>query len=865
MGTVAAMVEKAASLGQPALALTDHGSVAGNIALYRECTKAGLAPFPGIEAYLVYDVNDEETRDNRWHLVLLALDRQGFVALNKLSSRSHQRDRFHRKPLIDFAEISRMHEARITKHLACLTGCYFGWIVQEHLRTDRDIDKTRRRLQQLRRWFPNLFVELQCHNVTHDDGLTDVVLNNDLLVAAAFEGIRPIVTADSHYCEPEHQQVHDLMKDICYFGDNDDNRFPGGPYDLAAADDVLGHFSRKNVEWLEEGFTALLDLHKLHLPALDNYRFRIPDIGDPDPQMTLDWKARYMLRESSRNVDEYNDRLDHELMVIEKKGMAAYFLIVADVCEWARQEGIFFEARGSANGSLVCYLLDITEVDPIQWNTSFDRFLSLDRSKPPDIDLDIESERRDDVVGYVRSRFPTMTQLGTYGHIGFTTSESDGDEDRGSVFVQYMAAMRRKDPNFNGKVHPDHRWALEELASMDVRKAPGAHASGFILPGDDLPVDEYLATMLIPSSGNTVTQAVMEDAEDCGYVKIDLLGQRSLTTIRHCVELLGRDPVDGLEWIPWDDRKTMTDLRRSRPAGGVFQFEGFTNAKGAKQLGVRNTMDAILVTALYRPAVMNSGTTERYLEARQNKKREYLHPIVDNALDDTWGVPVFQEQVIDVFRSVGMPVDVLNDLLKAIKASNDKTVTYAQGIFRKAHKVFLRCCRDSGIDTRTAGRIWRVVTDFSDYGFNRAHATAYGIRGYRSQYLKTHHPTEYMAGLLMAWSGRPKEKQYVQEAKRLGLTIARADINKSDMSWTIDTNGYLRRGLSSVHNVGTAAAEAIIDCRPEDGWSSMDDLVESVPARPVSGGKSWTKNGSLNGVLGALRDAGALKSLGVNP
>jgi DNA polymerase-3 subunit alpha len=866
MGTVEDLVAMAAKQGKPALALTDHGTMAGALRLYKHCKKHDLAAFPGSELYVVRDIDDKATRDIRYHLGMVALDFTGYKAMVKLSSASHRRDRFHRKPLVDLNDLAEFSDAGMAQHVAVTTGCYFGLVVQQ-MATYKSASKGEAMVKMLANWFPNLYVELQNHGVDHGDGTDDFQIAEMLWEIAQNLGLPVVVGQDAHYCEVHSQPVHDLMKDICYFGDGEDDRFPGGPYHLAGVEELKPFFADK---WdaIEEGHGDLLDKHRLSIPALDTYRFHVPEVSKaPMTELMKGVEAGAVLRGIPRTA-EYKERAKYERDVIDKMGMANYFLLFAEFTDWCRENGVIINARGSVNGSLITYLLGISEVDPILWDTDFDRFISLDRQKPPDIDMDVESGKRGLLLDHAKKKFPSMVQIGTYTRLGIT-EQDDGDgitEDKGSVFVQYMAAMRKKG-NFDGKVKPEHRDALNKLADMKVRRALGVHAAGIVLPTEDHRVEDYLATGLVASSNTTVTQAVMEDVEDAGFVKGDFLGVKMLETLSITQRNLGKDPNDW-SWIPWDDELACRTLR-SGYTTGIFQFNGFSTMMGGKEMGVRSTQDAILCLALYRPALMDNGQKDLYLHNRKYKSRSRqhrLHQFFDPILDVSLGVPIFQEQIMQMCKAIGMAYDDWNDLMKAVKASNDKIGQYAAATMARIKPNFMALCAGKGIPQEDADEAWGAVVGFTDYGFNKAHATSYGIMAYRSAYLKAHHPLEYMHALLTTWAGTKKEPKMVSEARRLGIAIVRADVNKSDFNWTIDrsrSKPTIRRGLLSIDGIGDTVAASIIDCRPVGGWTSMDDFIDTTPSRPVTGGKDWTKHGTLNGIMAKLRDAGALTSLGV--
>lgn len=863
-GTVKEMVAKVSKLGQPGLALTDHGVMAGAISLYREAKQADLFPFPGEEFYLVKNVDDPDEREKRYHLTLMALNQKGFEALIKLSSRSHQRDRFHRKPLIDLADLAAMHDEGVTDGIALTTGCFFGLFQQSLVHKGKDAAASV--AQMYSSWFPHTFIEFQHHNISDDDHDDSEIVRQCHEIAHDL-GLPMLVGQDSHYCSKGDKHAHDMMKEICYFGDADDYKFPGDSFHLASSTWIRRHYTDEQWSDALDGHERLLDLHDLILPELDNYSMRVPKMSPIPDRQLLNHVDAGLSKRGGALFDHYEKRKDYELEIIAKMKMSNYFLLVEDVVKWCRDQGIVVNTRGSANGSLVCYALGISEVDPLEWNTDFERFLSLERDKPPDIDLDVESSRRQDVIDYLASKYPSMVQIGTYSKLGLHT-EPDPDTgemvNKGSLLVQYMAAKRRQGLFLDEVPEEDHD-ALYALSDMSVRKAAGTHASAFTLPGDGLPIDKYLAKMLIASSNTTVTQAPMDDVESVGYLKLDILGLRSLATVSNCLDMVGMD----LEEIPWDDRKTCTLLRSGNKTAGVFQFEGGSTRRGAKEMKIKSTEDAIICMALYRPALMNGGQTEKYLANRESNTTEQISQVIDWITKDTFGIPVFQEQVLKIMQAAGLKFDEYNRVMKAVKASNDKIGEYALQTFEDTEPIFLKRACNKGMTIEEAREAWRVVCEFTDYGFNRAHAVSYGIMGYRSAYLKRHYPLEYMASLLMTWAGTDKEKMYVKEARRMKLPIIRPDVNRSDVLWTVDRSRKepaLRKGLLSIKSIGVAVANAIVTEREENGeYADMDDFVERLPGRPVSGGKAWKKDGvsGLNGAMRTLARAGALSSLGI--
>lgn len=858
MDSVKMMAARIEELAQPAFSLTDHGNMGGCVQGYKEAKKRGLAFFPGEEFYLVRDVTDDDTKGTRYHLGMLALDQVGYEALTKLSTLSWREDRFYYKPLIDLGDLAFLKDEGYSDHIAVTTGCYSSLVVQTLLNQGPDAAKGV--IQMLANWFPNTtYVELQDHGITWPDGKTDSVIAGVLKEFADDLGLPVVMGADSHYVLPEEQPVHDLMKDICYFGAGEDSHFSGGPYHLLSSDEAMRKF-RWCWDDIEAGHEDLLNRHSLTLPPLDNYKFQVPRMYKAaDDRLRL--LAEKGLADKGLEYVQYINRLDHELDVIKKMGMSNYFLLVREhITEWCRDRGIIVNTRGSANGSLVCYTIGITTVDPIKWNTNFERFLSLDRMKPPDIDVDVDFMGRQELIEHLRSVWPTITQIGTYQQIGF----KKGDDESGSVVVQYMAAMRKKQGSaFNGKIKPEHKDALFKLAETPCYRAMGTGAAGLIIPGDDHPIDKYLPLARIVSSGNKVTQFNKDDVEALGYLKVDILGLRALQTLNNTLVAIGRQPNEW-DWIPDDDPDACKLLREGK-AAGTFQYDGFTQGNGAKEMKVKTTLDVILGLALFRPALINGGQKDQYLANRgKSKKRQTrLHPIFDKVVADTAGVPLYQEQIMQMLQVLGMEFKEYNELMTAIKASNG-FIAGAAETFKRLMPLFYDLCEEKGLSDQDSDDAWHAVIGFTEYGFNRAHSTSYGLMAYWSAYLKAHYPLEFMASLLAVWSGdTDHEPMYVAEARRMGFSIIKADVNDSDVVWKVEPGrkNALRKGLVSVKGIGWEVAKCIVEKRGDAPYTSIQDFVDRNPARPVSGGSEWKKNGTLKGVCKTLYDANAFRSV----
>lgn len=676
-----------------------------------------------------------------------------------------------------------------------------------------------------------------------------------------------------------------LMKRMVYGGEEDE--FPGDSFHLASADWVAEHYEADVWDRVEEGCDWLLKQNEMTFPALDSFKAHVPQIvKNPEHEVQrLCEEALADYEPAQRRLATYSERLDYEMGIINELGMAGYFMVVRNYVEWCNDQGICIEARGSANGSLVCFLLGVTQVDPIKWKLLFDRFLSRDRIKPPDIDMDVEDVARERLMDYLANTFDTL-QIGNWSGLGIN------DDGSGSVLRTYQSFRARKAEaearergasteeikraksvvyatlnNMSDVTDPQDRKALVRLGGMDVYRSYGVHASGMLLSGSDQRINDYVPRMLVASSETEISQFDQEAVEQLGYLKLDVLGQATLTVMRICQELIGLDDPTDFTWIPENDSAACKILREGRTDNGIFHFEAPTKARGGRQMGIRSTKDAVLATGLFMPGAMNTGQTDLYLERRRDKdKRErvtYIHPAFEAALKDTYGAVVFQEQVINIMRGLGMSVDGINTFFKVVKSSGSGAVAANNKRLAEVRSEFDDLCREAGIAEDDIEKAWESTAGFVAYGFNRAHATGYGLRSYRCAYLKAHYPLEFMTALLQTHAGKEKEVLYVRETRRMGIRVRPPSVQATSPTWTMEAGRRtqaVRRPLVSIKGVGMKAAESIAANAP---YESLEDLIERTDSRLVSGGKSWAKDGTLNGVLAKLRDAGALIELGI--
>ena len=876
---IGALVTKAARLGQPAMGLTDHGNMSGSAQLYIAGKKNGVMTFPGLEGYLVEDTAFKAAQ--RYHVGLLARNLEGYRALIELTSASHTEKKFQRYPRFDFEDLAWLSENN-ADDVIVLSGCFFG-LVQQNL-VMKGQRESRAILEMYAQWFPHLFVEIQNHDIDHGNGVHDADICEELVEMADKIGLPVIATQDSHYLEKQEKEAHGVMKRMVFYREGaepSDNEFPGDSFHFSTTGWVKNRHTEDNWERTLDSCEAIANMYELEIPPLDNFKAHIPStVKNPIRKIKKLVYDQIDFLESenrlSKSFEKYEERVEHELSIISDLHMGGYFMLWVEFVEWCAKRKIAIEARGSANGSLVCYALGITSTDPLQWDLLFERFLSRDRKKPPDIDMDIEHARRGEAVAWLTKRFGAMP-ICTYSQLG-----SRDEDDKGSVLVSYNSYVRKQlgpeqfamtlGKGFDTiestrRYSPKDYKGLRLLSQHAANRSYGVHAAGLLLSGDDQKISDYIPTLWVASSKTRATQMTMDDVEEFGFIKLDILGQKTLTTMRRCQELMGRENPRDFSWIPFEDKETLQEIRRGNTVG-IFQFEGYTATKGARELGVKSVYDCILANALYRTACIDSGVKDQYIARRKFPERRrtirYPHPIFEKVLKSTYGCVLFQEQVLEIMRGLGLDYEGINTFFKIVKDSGKGATARNIGRADEVKKTWNALCEKNGI--KDPDEAWHYIEGYTSYGFNKNHATGYGIRSYRVAYLKVHHTLEYMSALLESWAGDPKETKYVQETRRKDIRVLSPDVNVSGASWSIDrARGAIRRGLVSIKGVGKAVAEAIETNAP---YESVEDMVDLIPARVLTGGKSAIKKGvvtpsELNGVLGKLRDAGALTSVGI--
>jgi DNA polymerase III subunit alpha len=848
---VADMVEHVKQMGQPALGLTDHGNMAGSVELYAACKKAGIKPFPGTELYTVFDKGDKKAK--RHHMCVVAYTTEGYQNLVNLSSLSAKN--FYHKPLIDLTDLAQLAEDGRLKGLAGTSGCFSGMAIQSIINDNSVAAEVI--LSSLGSWFDKFYVELQDHGNELAEGWTDRRISDALIEMADKLGLPCVITQDSHYINKEDRHDHESLKRLVSWGpDPDDGVFSGDGYHLADEQWIRDHHPEATVRRGLEGLGDLLGDHDLSIPELDNYHYNVPfTAADPEKELREHCERELQHRNLPR---KYQDLLQEELDVIEFARMAGYLLVIKEITDWCRKEDIFFQTRGSASGSLVCFLLGITQVDPIEWGLRYERFVSRDRTKPPDVDLDVEHVERARLIEWLGERF-NVAQIGTY------TTYSLGGEDKGSkgsLRVKYFARKRAMNAEIKSweEVPEEDKKNLYRLTEMKLISNTGVHPAGIVLTTTEEDINRLVPIMYAASSGTFTTQYHGKNMEKLGFLKVDILGVKTLTVLKKARKNLGKPDLD---WIPLNDRATFGQIRQGKTEG-VFQLEGPAATRGVRRLKPTKINDVIAAMAIFRPAALKTGATERFLDRKSGlEPMPDRHPILAKVTSKTQGIMIYQEQVIEILRDLGMDPEPLTEFLSAVKASNKET-SGAQKIIDESRPVIRQLCLDKGFSEDEFVALWHDIEGFGEYGFNQAHSTVYGLTAYKCAYLATNHPVEFFAALLNVAAGnQEKEPRYLRAARNHEVRVRPAHVNTSGLSYEVDKKrNCVRKGFLAIKGVGKKAADSIIEVRPEEGFNDLDQFCSLVNHRKVTGIKPYkTEKDTTVGTFGALYEARAFEGM----
>ena len=856
------LIARTKELGMKSIAITDHGTMYGVIDFYREAKKQGVKPLIGCEVYLA-PTSRHERREvagvRYYHLILLAENEIGYRNLVKLVSLGSI-EGFYYKPRID-KELLRRHHAG----LICLSACLLGEIPQAIL--NGQIKKAAALTQEYMEIFgkENFFLEIQKHDLPEEDAV-----NSALIKLAEEFGLGTVATNDLHYINRADSEIHDVLLCIQTNSTVDDPkrmRFNNDSYYLKSPEEMTALFKAwpeaiKNTARIAARCTVDFEFGELKLPF-----YPIPAPYADAQTYLAHLCEKNIVRRYDPVTAEAKDRLAYELSIIHRMGYDSYFLIVWDFIRYAKENGIAVgPGRGSAAGSIVAYILGITDIDPLKYALLFERFLNPERVSMPDIDVDFCYIRREEVIDYVKKRYGEdhVAQIVTFG----TMAARGAVRDVGRVLnilyddVDKVAKLIPQELNITLDKAlaetPGFRRAYEENDNVrhlvdTARKIEGlprhssTHAAGVVIAKE--PLTEYLPVQLI--DGTLITEYDKDHVEALGLLKMDFLGLKTLTIIGDTLVNIRKtrgETVD-LAHISLTDPLTAQMLTDGR-TGAVFQMESAGMTRLVKELKPKGFADLIPTVALYRPGPLGSGMVADFIAGRHGKKEiTYIHPALEPILKETFGVVLYQEQVMQIVRVLAGFSLGQADLLRRAMGKKKQEILLSQ------RENFLTGCRKNGVDEKLAGNIFDLLAHFADYGFNKSHSAAYALLAWQTAYLKAHYPQEFMAATLTGQGDSTKVAQYIELCRRMNIKILPPDINLSTADFGVDGQA-VRFGLAAVKNVGESAVNALIKERAANGsFKSLPDFCRRLDAR-------WFNKRALESLIksGAFDSLGAKRS-----
>ncbi|MDA8234893.1 MAG: DNA polymerase III subunit alpha [Clostridia bacterium] len=835
------LVQKAADLGMPALAITDHGVMYGVIDFYKAARKAGIKPILGCEVYVApRTMQDREARvdDALYHLVLLAENGEGYRNLLELVSQGFT-EGFYYKPRVDKA-LLRKHSKGLIALSACLAGEVASYILAQQPK------KARESAEEYRQIFGegNFYLELQDHRLEEQRQV-----NRELLKISRELGLPLVATNDIHYINREDAEVQDVLLCIQTGKTVDEEgrmKFSTEEFYLKDYEEMRLLFGEwpealENTVKIAERCQVELDFSQTHLPY-----YEVPEGYDRDSYLEkICWeKAAQRYGELSPEVQE---RLGFELSVIKTMGYSGYFLIVWDFINYAREKGILVgPGRGSAAGSMVAYVLGITNIEPLRFNLLFERFLNPERVSMPDIDIDFCFERRGEVIDYVVQRYGVdkVCQIITFGTMAARAAIRDvgralnfpyGEVDKVAKMVPTelgitieKALAQSSDLRELYNKEPRIKKLIDMAAALEgMPRHAGTHAAGVVIAKE--PLTHYLP-LYKTSEGVISTQFAKDTVEEIGLLKMDLLGLRTLTVIRDAMENIRHTKgIDiDIDNIPLDNALTYQMLGMGDGIG-VFQLESSGMRAIMKDLKPETIDDITALVAIYRPGPLGSGMVDDFIKGKHGGGVKYLHPKLEPILRDTYGVILYQEQVMRIASDLAGFTLGEADLLR--RAMGKKKPEVIAGL----RSQFAEGAVKNGVDSEIAGQIFDLMEYFAGYGFNKSHSAAYAMVSYQTAYLKANYPLEYMAALLTSiMDNSDKVAAYIEDCRKLGIQVLPPDVNESRESFT-PVGDKIRFGLAAVKNVGHNAILAVIAARQKEGpFASLQDFCSRVDLKVMN-------------------------------
>ncbi|GBD86456.1 DNA polymerase III subunit alpha [bacterium BMS3Abin03] len=852
--TVGSLVEAAQKYNMKSVALTDHGVMYGVAEFYKKATKAGIKPIIGMEAYIVRKgnrfergevnkTNGKKRKKNYSHLILLAKNKQGYKNLSKLSTLGHT-EGFYYKPRVDLELLRKYREG-----LICTSACV-GGVVSYHL-VNGDIDKARETAKTFKDIFEDdFYLEIQDHGLEKDKAVLEWMpkLSKEL-------GIKLVATNDCHYIEKDHALPHNILlllsdkegrdyKDLKYKTDQIYFKSPEEMIELFKDYDN----AIENTLEIDSKIDLKLDFEGLYFP-----KFPIPE---DSKAKTLDDYFELLAKEGleKRKINitpQVEERFNFEVETIKKMGFSGYLLIVQDFINAAKKNNIpVGPGRGSAAGSLVAYALGITNINPLKYNLLFERFLNPERKSMPDIDVDFADDQRGEVIEYVKEKYgeECVSQIITFNRLSSKAVIRDVARVL-KIPIPVVNKITKYIPSKFGKVYsidkalnevPELKWVknskepeiqnLIKFAKVleGMNRNASKHAAGVVITPDE--VSNYVPLANAVSQQDIVTQFNMKEIEGAGLLKMDFLGLRTLTIIRDTLDLIKKNygqEID-IDDIPLDDEETYKLFSKGQTTG-VFQFESAPMREYLKQLKPTTLNDLAAMNALYRPGPMDF--IDEFIERKSGAKQvKYLHPPLEEILKETYGIIVYQEQVIQIANKIAGMSLAEADLLRRAMGKKDL-------LAMKEQKVkFINGAVEKGITKKVAVQIFEAIDKFANYGFNKSHAVAYSFIAYQTAYLKAHYTAEFLAAnLTNEFGNSDKITKFLEDCRKLKIKVLPPDVNNPSVNFDV-VDGKIRFGMSAIKNVGKNAVEEIIKARTKlnRDFNSVFDFCMNINTRIVN-------------------------------
>ncbi len=848
------LVNAAVEQKMPAVALTDHGVMFGAIEFYKKAKKAGVKPIIGMEAYIVtkgsrFEKTQQETesggkRGAYHHLLLLAKNEIGYRNLLKLCTIGHT-EGFYYKPRID-TEVLRQHREGIIATSACAGG-----VVSAHLASGRDAEAYEAAEIYKDIFGNDFYIEIQNHGIERE-----AIVRQKAPKLAKDLGLKLICTNDVHYVKRDHAIPHNIMLLI---PDASSTNTPDYTQLRYQTDQVYFKSAKEMVELFKdypEAIASTLEVNEkcdLKIELGKNHMPQFPIPAESNAKTLEDYldeitREGFVRRYPEPGAD-MRQRLEHELGVIKKMGYSGYFLIVQDFINQARKDGVRVgPGRGSAAGSIVSYALGITDVDPVKYDLLFERFLNPDRISMPDIDVDFADDKRDQVIAYVRKKYgeDSVSQIITFGTLSSRAVLKDVGRVLG-VPLSTIDSITKQIPVELGKVRPlaealdtipDLKWVKESndpkikmlidasLVLEGMNRNAGMHAAGVVIaPGN---ISDYVPLYKTPQT-EMMTQYNMKDLEIAGLLKMDFLGLRTLSVIENCLRMVSENhgvEID-LDRIPEEDAKTFELFAKGQTIA-LFQFESTGMQDWLRKLKPNCISDLVAMNALYRPGPMEM--IGDFIDRKHGRQQiSYMHPKMESILKETYGVIVYQEQVMKIATEVAGFTLAKADLMRRAMGKKNKEE------MAKLKVEFIEGAIALGTQKKLAGEIFDLIEKFASYGFNKSHSVAYSVLAYQTAYLKAHYPAEYMAATLSSEIGNTdKIVGLIDDCRKMGIQVLPPDVNESGNDFTV-VNGAIRFGLCAIKNVGESAIDSVLVTRVKEGrFQNIFDFCRRVDLRLVN-------------------------------